>query len=325
MVIMSKFLVLFLLDLSLLLVYSRLFLVTAQTEEVCIEVEEKFPPQHQDIQPGKQYLMHPYPITVNPNYIGSNKLKGKVALVTGGDSGIGKAVCYHFALEGATVAFTYVYGQEEKDAAVALALFRQAKTVEAGDPIAIPTNLQYEENCERVVNQVVARFGRIDVLVNNAALQFYSRSIQEVSSDQLRTIYEVNFFAYFFMAKFALRHMREGSAIINTASSTAFTGLPTLLDYSTTKGAIVSFTRSLALQLIDRKIRVNGVVPGPVWTPLEVSSLPVDEVVTFGTQVPLDYAAQPYEIAPSYVFLASNDCSSYFTGQFLHPNGGIPM
>ncbi|KAK9664804.1 hypothetical protein RND81_14G069700 [Saponaria officinalis] len=284
--------------------------------------DEKFPPQHQETQPGKQYLMTPLPITVNPRYQGSNKLRGKVALVTGGDSGIGRAVCYLYALEGATVAFTYVKGPEDVDAGDALKLIRQAKTSDAGDPIAIPTDLRSEENCKRVVDEVVAKFGRIDVLVNNSAVQYYSKSIEEVSADQLRDTYETNFFAYFLLARFALRHMKEGSCIINTSSSTAYTGLQTLLEYSTTKGAIVSFTRSLALQLIPRKIRVNGVAPGPVWTPLEVASLPVEEIVKFGSQVPMDYAAQPYEIAPSYVFLASNDCSSYFTGQFLHANGG---
>ncbi|XP_074292204.1 glucose and ribitol dehydrogenase homolog 2-like [Silene latifolia] len=284
--------------------------------------DEKFPAQQQDTQPGKQYVMRPLPITVNPNYKGSNKLHGKVALVTGGDSGIGRAVCYLFALEGATVAFTYVKGQEDIDAEDALKLISEAKAKDADGPIAIPTDLRSEDNCKRVVDEVVTRFGRIDVLVNNVAVQFYSKSIEEVSADQLRQTYETNFFAYFFLARFALRHMKEGSCIINTSSSTAYTGLPTLLEYSTTKGAIVAFTRSLALQLIPRKIRVNGVAPGPVWTPLEVASLPVEEVVKFGSQVPMDYAAQPYEIAPSYVFLASNDCSSYFTGQFLHPNGG---
>ncbi|KAL9237611.1 hypothetical protein vseg_012138 [Gypsophila vaccaria] len=286
------------------------------------EDDEKFPPQHQGTQPGKQYLMNPIPITVNPNYKGSDKLRGKVALITGGDSGIGRAVGYLYALEGATVAFTYVKGPEDKDAADALKLIREAKTSDAGDPIAIPTDLRSEENCKRVIDQVIERFGRIDVLVNNAAVQYHSNSIEEVSADQLRDTYETNFFAYFFLARFAVRHMKEGSSIINTSSSTAYTGLPTLLEYSTTKGAIVAFTRSLGLQLIQRKIRVNGVAPGPVWTPLEVASLPVEEVVRFGSQVPMDYAAQPYEIAPSYVFLASNDCSSYFTGQFLHPNGG---
>ncbi|KNA13342.1 hypothetical protein SOVF_117810 isoform B [Spinacia oleracea] len=180
-------------------------------------------------------------------------LQGKVALVTGGDSGIGRAVCYNFALEGATVAFTYVKGPEDKDAEDALELIRKAK-------------------------------------VSNAH---------------------------------AIKHMKEGSCIINTASVLAYKGEETLVDYSATKGAIVTFTRSLALQLIKRGIRVNGVAPGPIWTPLEVASLPVERVVTFGSEAAMDRAGQPFELAPSYVFLASNDCSSYFTGQFLHPNGGM--
>uniref|UniRef100_A0A7C8YLJ4 3-oxoacyl-[acyl-carrier-protein] reductase n=1 Tax=Opuntia streptacantha TaxID=393608 RepID=A0A7C8YLJ4_OPUST len=282
----------------------------------------KFPPQHQDTQPGKQYLMHPQPITVNPHYKPSNKLHGKVALVTGGDSGIGRAVCYFFALEGATVAFTYVKGQEDKDAADALALIKEAKLSDAKGPVAIATDLRYEKNCKHVVDEVVNQFGQIDVLVNNAAVQFYAESIEEITGDLLRQTFETNFFAYFFMARYSLRHMKEGSCIINTASSVAYQGEPDLLDYSASKGAIVSFTRSLALQLIKRRIRVNGVAPGPIWTPLEVASLPDDQIVTFGSQVPMDRAGQPYELAPSYVFLASDDCSSYITGQFVHPNGG---
>ncbi|XP_021750395.1 glucose and ribitol dehydrogenase-like [Chenopodium quinoa] len=287
--------------------------------------DQKFPPQTQDSQPGKQYLMNPLPISVNPHYIPSKKLHGKVALVTGGDSGIGRAVCYYFALEGATVAFTYVKGPEDRDAYDALTLIRKAANEnDAGDPIAIPAEFRRgEEESKYVVDQVVSRFGRIDVLVNNAAVQYYSKSIEEVAEEQLRTIFEINFFTYFFLAKHALKHMKEGSSIINSASAVAYKGEPTLLDYTCTKGAIVTFTRSLALQLIERGIRVNGVAPGPIWTPLQVAAYPVERVVIFGSQAPVDRAAQPFEVAPSYVFLASNECSSYFTGQFLHPNGGM--
>ncbi|XP_021844496.1 glucose and ribitol dehydrogenase isoform X2 [Spinacia oleracea] len=286
--------------------------------------DQKFPPQTQKTQPGKQYLMHPLPISVNPIYKPSDKLFGKVALVTGGDSGIGRAVCYYFALEGATVAFTYVKGAEDKDAEDALTLIRKAaKESNAGEPVAIPANLQGEEKCKEVVDKVVSHFGPIDVLVNNAGVQYYKENIEDITEEQLRMTFEINIFAYIFIAKHAIKHMKEGSCIINTASVLAYEGEPNLVDYSATKGAIVTFTRSLALQLIKRGIRVNGVAPGPIWTPLQVASYPVETVVTFGSDVPMDRAGQPFEVAPSYVFLASNECSSYFTGQFLHPNGGI--
>ncbi|XP_074307254.1 glucose and ribitol dehydrogenase-like [Silene latifolia] len=283
----------------------------------------KYPAQHQDTQPGKQYLMCPLPISVDPNYKPSNKLQGKVALVTGGDSGIGRAVCYYFALEGATVAFTYVPGQEDQDASDALALIKQAQASDASDPVAIPTDLRCEAQCRQVVDQVAILFGRIDVLVNNAAVQFYTESIEDITEEQLRTTFETNIFSYIFMARESLKYMKEGSAIINTTSVVAYTGNADVLDYSCTKGAIVTFTRSLALQLIKRGIRVNGVAPGGVWTPLQVVSWPAEMVANLGFQEPIGRIAEPFEMAPSYVFLASNDCSSFMTGQVLHPNGGI--
>ncbi|KAL9237612.1 hypothetical protein vseg_012139 [Gypsophila vaccaria] len=285
----------------------------------------KFPEQQQETQPGKQYLMRPLPESIDPRYKPSNKLQGKVALVTGGDSGIGRAVCYYFALEGATVAFTYVEGIEDVDAYDALGLLQRAKTSDADEPMAIPTDLRSEKNCEKVVNEVVNKFGRIDVLVNNASVQFYAPSIEEITAEQLRWTFEVNIFSYFFMARHSLKHMKEGSCIINTASSVAYAGIPDHVDYSSTKGAVVSFTRSLALQLVKRGIRVNGVSPGPIWTPLEVAkgSLPVGALENFGSKTPIGRPGEPYELAPSYVFLACNVCSSYITGQVLHPNGGV--
>ncbi|XP_074297809.1 glucose and ribitol dehydrogenase-like [Silene latifolia] len=283
---------------------------------------DTFPPQQQDTQPGKQYLMTPLPISVDPNYKPSNKLQGKVALVTGGDSGIGRAVCYYFSLEGATVAFTYVPGQEDQDANDALALIKQAKASDASDPVAIPTDLRSEAQCQQVVEQVASLFGRIDVLVNNAAVQFYTESILDITEEQLKRTFETNIYAYIFMARESLKHMKEGSAIINTTSVVAYAGNADLLDYSCTKGAIVTFTRSLALQLLKQGIRVNGVAPGPIWTPLQVASLPVDKVVNFNSEAPIGRAGEPFEMAPSYVFLASNECSSYITGQVIHPNGG---
>ncbi|KAF5175235.1 NAD(P)-dependent oxidoreductase, partial [Thalictrum thalictroides] len=247
---------------------------------------------------------------------------GKVAIVTGGDSGIGRSVCYCFALEGATVAFTYVKGHEDKDAQETLQMIKKAKTSDAKDPIAIPTDLGYDDNCKKVVDQVVKAFGRIDVLVNNAAEQYEAASVEEIDEARLERVFKTNIFSHFYMVKHALKHMREGSSIINTTSVNAYKGNATLLDYTSTKGAIVAFTRALALQLASKGIRVNGVAPGPVWTPLIPACFDEDKTASFGSQVPMKRAGQPHEIAPSYVFLASNVDSSYFTGQVLHPNGG---
>ncbi|XVF15500.1 hypothetical protein REPUB_Repub09cG0159200 [Reevesia pubescens] len=282
---------------------------------------DKFPPQQQETQPGKEYLMVPLPEAINPEYKPSNKLQGKVALVTGGDSGIGRAVCYQFALEGATVAFTYVKGQEDKDKDECLQMLKEAKTCEAKDALAIAADIGFEENCKRVIDVVVEEFGKIDILVNNAAEQHFNYSVEEITESGLERTFRTNIFSYFFMCSHALKHMKEGSCIINTTSVLGFTGSSTLLGYCATKGAIVAFTKGLALQLVEKGIRVNGVAPGPVWTPLQVASLPVDWITSLGSEAPMDRAAQPYEIAPSFVFLASDQCSSYFTGQFLHPNG----
>ncbi|KAL8155403.1 hypothetical protein AgCh_000692 [Apium graveolens] len=223
----------------------------------------QFPPQKQERQPGKEHLMDPTPHHVSQDYTPDNKLHGKVALVTGGDSGIGRAVCHHFAMEGATVAFTYVKGQEDKDANDTLQLIRQAKSSDAKDPIAIAADLGYDDNCKRVVDQVVNVFGRIDVLVNNAAEQYKANSVEDIDEERLERVFRTNIFAYFFMARHALKHMREGSTIINTTSINAYKGNAKLLDYTATKGAIVAFTRGLSLQLINKGIRVNGVAPGP--------------------------------------------------------------
>ncbi|XP_022741956.1 glucose and ribitol dehydrogenase-like [Durio zibethinus] len=284
---------------------------------------DKFPPQQQETQPGKEYLMVPLPQAINPEYKPTNKLQGKVALVTGGDSGIGRAVCYYFALEGATVAFTYVKGQEDRDRDDTLQMLQEAKTCDALDALAIAADIGYEENCKRVIDVVVEEFGKIDILVNNAAEQHFNNSVEEITESGLERTFRTNIFSYFFMCRHALKHMKEGSCIINTTSVLGFTGSPTLLGYCATKGAIVAFTKGLALQLVEKGIRVNGVAPGPVWTPLQVASLPVDWITSLGSEAPMDRAAQPHEIAPSFVFLASNQCSSYFTGQFLHPNGGM--
>ncbi|RZC80913.1 hypothetical protein C5167_043491 [Papaver somniferum] len=283
---------------------------------------QQFPPQKQQQQPGKEHVMDPIPQAAHDDYKPANKLRGKVALVTGGDSGIGRAVCYCFALEGATVAFTYVKGQEDKDAKDTLQMITEAKTQDSKDPIAIPMDLGYDENCRRVVEEVVNAYGQIDILVNNCAEQYESTTIEEINEERLERVFRTNIFSYFFMTRHALKHMREGSSIINTTSINAYKGNASLLDYTSTKGAIVSFTRGLSLQLVSKGIRVNGVSPGPVWTPLIPASFSEEKIKEFGSEVPMGRAAQPHEIAPSYVFLASNIDSSYISGQVLHPNGG---
>lgn len=282
----------------------------------------QFPPQKQDSPLGKEYLMHPRPQFATKDYTPSNKLQGKVALVTGGDSGIGRAVCNYFALEGATVAFTYMEGPEDIDAKDTLEILRKAKTPDAKDPMATTGDLGFEDNCRRVVDEVVNAYGRIDILVNNPAEQYVS-SIEEIDDKRLERVFRTNIFSFFFMSKYALRHMTEGSSIINTTSLLAYLGDANLLDYSSTKGAIVSFTRSLALQVVDKGIRVNGVAPGPIWTPLIPASFTDEEITQYGLAAPMKRAGQPFEVAPCYVFLASNHCSSYITGQVLHPNGGF--
>lgn len=269
--------------------------------------------------------MDPRPESIIQSYKSANKLQGKIALVTGGDSGIGRAVCLCFALEGATVAFTYLKGQEDKDAAETLQALRDIKsrTGAKHDPIAVPADLGYEENCKRVVDEVANAYGgRIDVLVNNAAEQYERPSITEITEEDLDRVFRTNIFSYFLVTKHALRHMGQGASIINTSSINAYKGNKTLIDYTSTKGAIVAFTRALALQLAEKGIRVNGVAPGPIWTPLIPASFGKEKVEQFGSEVPMKRAGQPAEVAPSYVFLASEQDSSYVSGQFLHVNGG---
>ncbi|PWA97258.1 glucose/ribitol dehydrogenase [Artemisia annua] len=283
---------------------------------------QQFPPQKQERQPGKEHVMDPIPQFINPNYKPADKLRDKVALVTGGDSGIGRAVVIYFAKEGATIAFTYVKGREDKDAADTLKLINEAKTRHSQDPIAIATDLGYDENCKKVVDEVVGKYGRIDILVNNAAEQYTSKSVEEIDEKWLDRVFRTNIYSHFFLTRHALKHMKEGSSIICTTSVNAYKGNTTLIDYTSTKGAIVSFIRALALQLAEKNIRVNGVAPGPVWTPLIPSSFHEEKTSKFGSECPMNRAGQPYEIAPSFVFLACED-SSYYTGQVLHPNGGM--
>ncbi len=259
--------------------------------------------------------MVPRPRSEDRGQRGSGRLEGKVALITGGDSGIGRAVAIAFAKEGADSAIVYL--DEHQDAE------ETRRRVEALGRrcIAISGDLSNEGVCEEAVERTVRELGHLDILVNNAAVQFPQESIEQISSEQLDRTFRTNIYSQFFMARAALRHLGSGSAIINTTSVTAYRGSPHLVDYASTKGAIVAFTRSLALQLAERGIRVNGVAPGPIWTPLIPASFSAEHVSHFGENVPLKRPGQPEEIAPSYVFLASDD-SSYMTGQVLHPNGG---
>ncbi len=273
------------------------------------------PPQHQRRQPGRQYKMRPQPKSGASDYVGCGKLRDRVALITGGDSGIGRAVAVLYAKEGADVAVVYL--EEHKDA-------RETKRlVEAQGRrcVLIAGDIGDESFCRSAVSQTKRELGRIDILVNNAAEQHPQESITKVTERQLERTFRTNIFAMFFLTKAVVPHFKNGGVIINTASVTAYQGSPELLDYSATKGAIVAFTRSLSQALADKKIRVNAVAPGPIWTPLIPSTFPAKDVATFGSDTPLGRAGEPEEVATSFVFLASDD-SSYMTGQVLHPNGG---
>lgn len=276
---------------------------------------DTFPQQHQNVQPGKESDMHPEPVFENESYKASDKLTGKVALISGGDSGIGRAVSIAFAKEGADVAFVYL--NETEDAA------KTARRIgELGKQcLQISADLKDSRSSEGVVFQTIDSLGKIDILINNAAVQYPQSSLLDISDDQLHHTFESNIFSAFYLTRAVLPHLQRGSTIINTTSITAFKGNEELIDYSATKGAIVSFTRSMSLSLIKQGIRVNAVAPGPVWTPLIVSSFSAEEVKTFGSAVPMERAAQPYELAPMYVFLASED-SSNISGQIFHVNGG---
>ena len=273
------------------------------------------PPQHQRQQPGREHKMKPRPRAEDEKHRGSGKLQGKVAIITGGDSGIGRAVAIAFAKEGADVSVVYL--EERKDANETRRLVEK----HGRKCLLIEGDVGQEDFCRKAVEQTMKEFGKLDILINNAAEQHPQESIEKITGKQLERTFRTNIFSFFFMAKAATKHLKEGAVIINTTSVTAYKGSAHLLDYSSTKGAITSFTRSLSQALADKCIRVNGVAPGPVWTPLIPSTFPAKEVETFGSDVPLGRPGQSKEIAPSYVFLASDD-SSYMTGQVLHPNGG---
>jgi len=277
--------------------------------------KQTLPPQHQDQQPGIEAEMTPRPDAEDWDYRGSGKLEGKIAFITGGDSGIGRAVALAYAAEGADISIVYLneHGDAEETQRRVEAKGRRC--------LLIPGDVGYEPFCREAVERTVRELGRLDIVVNNAAEQHQQEDFEKISAEQLERTYRTNVFSHFFVTKAALPHLKEGSAIIHTTSVTAYRGSSHLIDYASTKAAIVGLVRSLSSNLAKRKIRVNGVAPGPIWTPLIPATFPEEQVKTFGADVPLGRPGQPEEVAPCFVFLASDD-ASYMTGQVLHPNGG---
>jgi NAD(P)-dependent dehydrogenase (short-subunit alcohol dehydrogenase family) len=272
-------------------------------------------PEHQDTQPGLESKMKLKPRFEAPSYKASGKLKGRVVIITGGDSGIGRSVAVAFAKEGANVTISYF--KETVDA-------RKTKNLveENGSKcVLVRGDVGDEKVCQKIVDKTIKEMGRLDIVVNNAGEQHPQERLEDVDSSQLERTFRTNIFAMFYLTKAALAHLKDGSSIINTASVTAYKGNPSLLDYSSTKGAIIAFTRSLSLSLAQKGIRVNAVAPGPIWTPLIPSTFPKEHVKNFGKNTPMQRPGQPEEVAPAYVFLASGD-SSYITGQTIHVNGG---
>ena len=275
-----------------------------------------YPKQHQP-KPGIEAEMEPRPQYVAPHYKGAGKLEGKTALITGGDSGIGRAVAVLYAREGADVAIVYL-PEEQRDAEET----RDAVEGEGKRCALIPGDVTDSTFCEQAVEQTVQELGRLDILVNNAAYQQHQESIEDISDEQLEHTFRTNIFGYFYLARAALKHLDEGSAIVNCGSITGLEGSKELVDYSATKGAIHAFTKSLAQQLVDRGIRVNCVSPGPIWTPLNVSDKEPEKVAKHGAKTPMKRPGQPEEVAPAFVFFASNADSSYITGEILTLLGG---
>lgn len=276
------------------------------------------PEQSQDQQPGMEYLMKPLPIFDNPNYKGSGKLKGKVAIITGGDSGLGRAASIAYVKEGAKVVI--VYYNEHKDA------MDTKKYIESlgGECFLIKGDISKHDTCKRIVKETINRYGKIDVLVNNAGVQYQQDKLENISDDQFDWTMKVNIYGMFYLTKEALPYMKSGSSIINLSSVTTFYGDPQLIDYVTTKGAIVGFTRALARNLALKNIRVNAIAPGFFWTPLQPACWVKEKIPSLGADAAMARGAMPYELAPTYVYLASDD-SSYVTGQVMHVNGGQVM
>jgi NAD(P)-dependent dehydrogenase (short-subunit alcohol dehydrogenase family) len=269
----------------------------------------------QDHQPGLEYMMDPQPRDRMENYLAAGKLKGKKAIITGGDSGIGRATAIGFAKEGADVAIFYL--EEDRDAETT----RKLVEAEGQKCVLIRGDISDPEFCQQAVDEAVSKLGGLDILINNAGEQHVQEDLEDITPEQLEKTFRTNIFAMFYLAQKALEHLGEGAAIVNTASITAYKGHEELMDYASTKGAIVSFTRSLSQTLAERGIRVNAVAPGPIWTPLIPASFDEKQIKEFGKHTPLGRPGQPDEVAPCYIFLASND-ASYMTGQVLHPNGG---
>jgi NAD(P)-dependent dehydrogenase (short-subunit alcohol dehydrogenase family) len=273
------------------------------------------PPQHQNQQPGLETEMNPKPVADDSDYSGNGKLKNKVAIITGGDSGIGRAVAIAYAKEGADLVIAYLNEHEDANQTKASVEAHGRKC------LLIAGDIGEETFCKQIVQKTIDTYGKLDILVNNAAEQHPQDSIEKISKEQLERTFKTNIFSFFYLTKAVLPFLKNGSTIINTASITAYKGNAILLDYSATKGAIVTFTRSLSESLIKQGIRVNGVAPGPIWTPLIPSTFNESQVASFGKSTPIGRAGQPEELAPSYVFLACDD-SSYMSGQILHINGG---
>jgi NAD(P)-dependent dehydrogenase (short-subunit alcohol dehydrogenase family) len=278
---------------------------------------DQIPAQSQNRKPALESEMNPQPQYDRDSYQGSGKLKGKVALITGGDSGIGRSVAVLYAKEGADVAIVYLDEHEDAE--------KTKQSVEAVGQkcLLIPGDISSEKFCQEAVQKTVDELGKLDILVNNAAEQYMENpeTLEDIDSSRLGSIFSTNIFSMFYFCKAAIPHLSEGSAIINTTSINAYKGNAPLLSYSTTKGAILAFTRSLSQSLLKKGIRVNGVAPGPIWTPFIPDAFDAEKVEGFGKQVPMQRPGQPVEVATSFVFLASED-SSYFAGQVLHPNGG---
>jgi len=276
---------------------------------------EKLPAQEQETQPGKEHKMNPDPEIIRDNYKGSGKLAGKKAFITGGDSGIGRSAAVHFAREGADVAI--VYYKEHKDAEDTKALVEK----EGRKCLLISGDLKDEGFCRQAVKDAAKELGGLNIIVNNAAVQYPQAEFKDITGEQVRETFETNIIPFFYITREALNYITKGDSIINTTSVTAYRGSEHLIDYSSTKGAIVSFTRSTSAMLAEKGIRVNGVAPGPIWTPLIPSTFTAEQVAEFGQDVPMKRPGQPSEVGPAYVFLASED-ASYITGQIIHINGG---
>ena len=279
-------------------------------------MKQETKPQHQNEQPGLEYEMDPQPIYIREDYQGSDKLKDKIAVITGGDSGIGRAVSIHFAREGADLAILY-HPREEQDAQKTKVIIE----AEGRQCLLLPGDLRQLPVIEQAAQSIIDTYGRVNILVNNAGNHVEQKEFTDISDQQMRETFELNILAMFRLTKALLPHMKAGDCIINTTSVVSYRGSEALIDYASTKGAVTAFTRSLSQNLIERNIRVNAVAPGPIWTPLIVATKTPEEVAKFGKETPMERVGQPAELAPAYVFLASEE-SSYFAGQVIHVNGG---